>query len=95
MKTETKTLILWLTILALFLILGAKAQTTVKRNEWGVFCEVKQPSDTTAKPTGDFYQDSKGGLHPVFISKNGKYFVRHTSKKTGKEYKHYLNLVVK
>ena len=54
MKTETKTLILWLTILALFLILGATAQTTVKRNESGVFCEVKQPSDTTAKPTGDF-----------------------------------------
>lgn len=91
-KNERKTLIIWLVIILILASIGAMAQTTVKRNEKGLFCEVKQPSDTEAKLTGDSFIDSKGKLYPVYVSKSGKYYVLHTSKKTGATYKHYLKL---
>ena len=90
---ERKTLLIWLTIILMLAFIGAIAQTEVKRNEKGIFCQVKQPIDTAEKLTGDSFIDSKGKLYPVYLSKSGKYFVLHTSKKTGKEYKHYLKMV--
>jgi len=32
----------------------------------------------------------QGKMNPVYVSKNGKYFIFVTSKKTGKEYRKYL-----
>jgi hypothetical protein len=92
-SNERKTLLIWITIVLLLAAMGAIAQTKVKRNETGVFCTIKQPADSAAKLSGDSYVDSKGIKYLVYVSKTGKYFVIHTSKKTGKEYKHYLKLV--
>ena len=36
------------------------------------------------------WQDSKGNEYPIYQSASGACFVLRTSKKTGKEYKHYL-----
>jgi hypothetical protein len=36
------------------------------------------------------YIDKDGKVYPVWISKNKKFYVKKISKKTGKEYKHYL-----
>ena len=37
------------------------------------------------------WQDSKGNTYPIYLSKNGKAFVKMISKKTGKEYHKYLD----
>ena len=37
------------------------------------------------------WQDKEGKLHKIYLSKNGKAFVKVTSKKTGNEYNKYLN----
>ena len=37
------------------------------------------------------WQDSKGNTYPIYLSKNGKAFVKMVSKKTGKEYHKYLD----
>ena len=37
------------------------------------------------------WQDSKGNTYPIYLSKNGKAFVKMVSKKTGNEYNKYLD----
>ena len=37
------------------------------------------------------WQDSKDNTYPIYLSKNGKAFVKMISKKTGKEYHKYLD----
>ena len=37
------------------------------------------------------WQDSKDNTYPIYLSKNGKAFVKMVSKKTGKEYPKYLD----
>ena len=37
------------------------------------------------------WQDSKGNTYPIYLSKNGKAFVKMISTKTGKEYHKYLD----
>lgn len=43
------------------------------------------------KPTSYTYKDKAGKVYPVFSSKNGKMYCYRVSKKTGKEYKFYIN----
>lgn len=45
-------------------------------------------SEATATPYK--WADSKGQEYPIFLSKNGRAFVKRVSANTGKEYKHYL-----
>ena len=44
--------------------------------------------DTKTKYT---WQDKEGKSHKIYLSKNGKAFVKVTSKKTGNEYNKYLD----
>ena len=37
------------------------------------------------------WQDKEGKLHKIYLSKNGRAFVKVTSKKTGNEYNKYLD----
>ena len=37
------------------------------------------------------WQDKEGKSHKIYLSKNGRAFVKVTSKKTGNEYNKYLN----
>ncbi len=75
-------------IAALFLSLGATAQT-VKQDAAGNNYAVK--SDSTSKPTGKTFTDSKGVKYPVMLSKTGKLFYVRTSK-SGNTYNSYIKL---
>lgn len=86
-------------IFALFLIIfclmadNLMAQKRVTQDANGNYIEVKGEREKEApKPTGKTYQTSKGDVFPIYVSKNGKYFIVRTSKESGKEYKQYLNI---
>lgn len=57
----------------------------------GNFKAIKTESQNFTK-TSKTYTDSKGVEYPVFVTTKGKYFVLKISKKTGNEYRYYLNL---
>jgi len=86
-------------IFALFLIIfclmadNLMAQKRIVQDDKGNYIEVKDEREKeTPKPTGKTYQTSKGDVFPIYVSKNGKYFIVRTSKESGKEYKQYLNI---
>lgn len=72
-------------------------KTTTKVYEPNVVLQGKQftPKSTASKsldkPTEYTYKDKAGTVYPVYSSKNGKLFCYRVSKKTGKEYKFYIN----
>lgn len=43
-----------------------------------------------AKETGYTYKDSKNKVYKIYLSAQGKAYIKKVSKKTGKEYKQYL-----
>lgn len=49
---------------------------------------VKESSAILTKYT---WQDSKGNSYPIYLSKNGKAFVKRISQKSGNEYNYYLD----
>lgn len=71
-------------LLAFFSILG---NAEVKR-ESNTF--VVEQTITEDIQTPYFYKDRKGNKYPIYISKRGACYIIKISKKTGKEYKHYL-----
>ena len=76
-------------IMMMTLSLGANAQVTRNGN---VFTSAKASSKSeTAEKTQFFWADSKGEKYPIYISKSGSCFVIRVSKKSGKEYKSYLD----
>jgi len=76
-----------LTIIALLLNLTIQAQTIDEDGNY----HLKSKRCSEAKKTGKFAIDSDGNKHDVYISKNGKLFIKMVSKKTNKEYNKYLN----
>lgn len=36
------------------------------------------------------WEDKEGNTYPIFVTKNGAYYIIKVSKKSGKEYKYYL-----
>ena len=82
------------TILFLSLLNGLFAQSVVKRNNLGQFEHITPARDSVSyAPTKEIFVDSKGEKYTVYQTKNGKYFVLRTSKKTGKKYREYLRLL--
>lgn len=71
-------------LLAFFSILG---NAEVKKEGNTFIVEQTTKNDTQ---TPYFWQDKKGTKYPIFISKRGACYIVKISKKTGKEYKHYL-----
>ena len=90
-QKQRKTLLIWLVLIVLLAALGASAQT-VKKDATGIYCTEQTVKDSAYTRTMEFYKDASGILYPIFVSKNGKYFVIHTSKKSGKSYRHYLKI---
>ena len=74
-------------LLALLLNITIQAQTIDEEGNY----HLKSKRGTEAKKTGKFAIDSDGNKHDVYISKNGKLFIKMVSKKTNKEYNKYLN----
>lgn len=91
-------------VIITMLLLGfaAQAQTTatkkpskpnVEMTDDGNFkATPRTTAMSTATKTDKTYTDRDGQVFPVYVSKNGKYFVVKTSKKSGKKYNYYLNL---
>ena len=79
-------------LVALFSFTFETSAQTVKVDAQGNYVAVKATRDSTsAKQTGKTYTDSKGIVYPVYVSKNGKLFVRRISAK-GNAYNYYLKL---
>jgi hypothetical protein len=55
----------------------------------------KKKSKETYKLTPYTYVAADGTKYPIYLSRNGKYFIIRKSKKTGKEYRQYLPNVQK
>lgn len=94
-QSQRKLLFFWITILFLMLLNSLFAQSLVKRNNLGQFEHVNTSArdSVTYSATNEKFVDSKGAVYPVYKTKNGKYFVLRTSKKTGKQYREYLRLL--
>ena len=78
-----------------FSLLVAAATVTaqnVTRDASGNFHQVKKEAADSSRKTGNTYTTEKGEVFPVYVSKNGKFFIIRTSKNTGNQYKQYLKL---
>ena len=50
-----------------------------------------EQSDTIKEVKTEYtYKAKDGKTYPIFLSKNGKYYIKRVSKKSGKMYKTYL-----
>lgn len=72
-------------LLALFCI---TSNAEVKRE--GNTFKVEQTTKSTDTQTKYTWEDKEGNKYPIYITKKGACYVLRISKKTGKEYKHYL-----
>ena len=79
------------TLLLLFISSLSYSQS-IKRTADGNYIAVAKQDSTQAKNTLKTYTDTKGNVYQVWISKNGKLFIKRISKTTNKEYKQYLTL---
>lgn len=68
------------------------AQSVTKKNETSTQTSKSQDQRKETK-TKYTYKDSKGYVHPVYLSSTGKAFIKKKSKTTGKVYKQYLPAV--
>lgn len=77
---------------AIFLIL---VLTSVKAQDYKIvgteIVSTNTPTKEAAKLT-NLTHTIKGVKYPVYISKNGKYFIKRISKKTNKQYNQYLKM---
>lgn len=77
-------------ITLMLLVLGTMtlhAQTGIDKD--GNFYQTSK-SKTPPKSTNKTYTNSKGDKYPVFETATGKMFINMKSKKSGKEYRKYL-----
>lgn len=74
------------------LALTANAQDYKQLND-STFVEVASSplSKSSAIQTDFVWKDKDGKSYPIFLSKNGRAFVKKVSKKTGKTYNNYLS----
>lgn len=80
------TIVLLMTLAALFGATGAASQTLKNYKGEIVYEEVKDVD----KATSYTYTDKDGKSYSVYITKKGKYYINKISKKTNKPYKYYL-----
>lgn len=82
-----------LCIITFLSVLGGYSQTVVTTNAQGNYVAVSnQKVKTPDKDTGKTYTDSKGVVYKVYITSTNRLYILRKSKKTGKEYKQYLDV---
>ena len=80
--------------LAFMFSLSTMGQIKAKRvGNTFVQCDSLRQKKSEAKKTEYVYIDKKGVRYDVYVSKNGKYFILRTSKKSGKQYQQYIKEV--
>lgn len=83
-------------VLSLLIILCASlanAQTKVKLDTQGNYVSTADPKKAVVIPTGKVFIDPEGKQFQVFTNSKGRPFIIRKSKKTGKEYKQYLDVI--
>jgi hypothetical protein len=69
------------------------SQTLVKTDNKGNYVAVSTVKVKVAdKDTGKTYTDSKGEVYKVYVTSTNRLYILRKSKKTGKEYKQYLDV---
>ncbi len=92
--SQSNLMLILFTIVFLALLNGLFAQSLVKKDTNGIYKSISRPDTIKSyKATNEYFIDSKGIKYPVYKTKEGKYFVLRTSKKTGKQYREYLKLM--
>lgn len=75
------------------LSIGAYSQTVVTTNAQGNYVAVSTPKvKVEDKDTGKTFTDSKGVVYKVYQTSTGRLYILRKSKRTGKEYKQYLDV---
>lgn len=78
-------------LILMLLSLTAFSQTKVSKSSDGYYktekVEKVKPVDTGLK-----FKTADGEVFPIYKSGEGKYFIIRTSKKTGKQYRQYLEM---
>ena len=83
---------LFILFISLFCIFTTvNAQNYTQKGTTFIQNESISKKKSSAIETKYTWQDSKGNTYPIYLSKNGKAFVKMISKKTGKEYHKYLD----
>ena len=77
-------------ILCLLLALFCITISAEVKREGNTF-KVEQTTKESDTKTQYTWVDKDGNVYPVFITKRGACYIFRSSKKTGKEYKQYLN----
>ena len=81
-----------LIVLMCFILLGGMmyAQKKIVQNG-NTFVEVSEKKETERVVLTQYkYVANDGNTYPIYLSKNGNYFIIRKSQKTGKEYRQYL-----
>ena len=81
--------IIFISIFCIFTTVNAQNYT--QKGTTFIQKESTSKQKSSAIETKYTWQDSKGNTYPIYLSKNGKAFVKMISKKTGKEYSKYLD----
>ena len=78
-------------IMLFSLNVGVQAQSVQRQgNNFTQVTNKGEKSGGKETKTQYTYTDSKGKIHPIYLSASGKAFIKKVSKKTGKEYKQYM-----
>ena len=70
----------------------AFSQPKLTKDSNGNYVMQKSRSSDTDSLTGKKVLATDGNEYSIYVTKNGKYYIIRTSKKTGNEYKQYLKL---
>jgi hypothetical protein len=82
-------------IISIFMMLCCatlSAQSVIR--EGNTFSSVSTTSEKSETLTKYTWKDSKGETYPIYVSNTGSCYIKRVSKKTGKEYKHYLGVEI-
>ena len=82
-----KTIIIIIALMLSFTVTYAQDYT----QNGTTFVENKQKAKGSSIETKYTWEDTKGIKYPIHLSKNGRAFIKVTSKKTGNQYNKYLD----
>ena len=84
-----KTIIITIALLLSFTTVYAQDYNYTQNGT--TFVENKQKAKGSSVETKYTWEDAKGIKYPIHLSKNGRAFIKVTSKKTGNQYNKYLD----
>ena len=78
-------------VLMCAIVVCANAQNYIKSSDGKTYKTVKKTASSSERETGFTWEDSKGNTYPIYMGKTGSCYSKKISKKTGNEYRQYLD----